>query len=442
MNFDGLVGPTHNHAGLSLDNRASRASGAQTSSPRAAAHEGLAKMGALVALGVPQAVLPPHERPHLPTLRRLGFSGTDARVLARAGREAPGLLAACSSASAMWAANAATVAPSCDSADGRVHITPANLVANAHRAIEAATTHRVLGRIFADAERFVVHEPLPATPGLADEGAANHVRLGPPGAPGVHLFVHAGDVARPGSPVRGRQAREASRAVARLHGLDPAGVVDARQASVAVAAGAFHNDVVAVGHRDLLLVHEHALDSQAAVLGAVSAAFARRCDRPLRTLVIADREVGLDDAVRSYLLNAQLVSDPEGRTVLVVPQECREVGSVAAWLDRQEADPTGAIDRVEVVAVRQSMRNGGGPACLRLCVPLTAGERAAVAPGVIVDDALLDALGRWVDRHHRERLEPADLADPQLLEESRSALDALTAILGLGDLYDFQGATR
>ncbi len=443
VNFDGLVGPTHNYAGLSSDNRASRSSAFETSNPRAAAHEGIAKMRTLTALGVAQAVLPPHERPHVLTLRRLGFSGTDAQVLAGAARDAPELLAACSSASAMWAANAATVAPSADAADGRVHITPANLTAYVHRAIEAATTHRVLERIFSDGSRFAVHAPLLSTPSLSDEGAANHVRLGAPDGLGVHLFVHGHNGTR-SEPTRSRprQALEASRAVARLHLLDPSRVVEARQAPMAVDAGAFHNDVVAVGHRDVLLCHEHALEAQPHELARLSAAFGRHLDRALRMLVVPDREVTLDDAVRSYLFNGQLVSDPAGKTVLVVPEECREVASVGDWLERQEADPASPIDRVAVVGVRQSMRNGGGPACLRLCVPLTADERAALAPGVIADDALLESLGAWVDRHYRDRLVPADLADPQLLEESRAALDTLTGILGLGVVYEFQGPAR
>lgn len=440
VNFDGLVGPTHNYAGLSLDNRASRSSRSEVSDPRAAAHEGLAKMRALMALGVPQAVLPPHERPHLPTLRRVGFAGSDAQVLARAAREAPGLLAACSSASSMWAANAATVAPSADTGDGRVHLTPANLTANLHRAIETPTTHRVLRRIFADPSRFVVHEPLPATSGLADEGAANHVRLGPAAGPGIHLFVHARGDGRP-APGRlpGRQALEASRALARLHALDPARTVHARQEPAAIDAGAFHNDVVGVGHRDLLLCHERALVDQTGVLAELSAVFAQHLGGTLRVLVVPEKEVGLEDAVRSYLLNAQLVSDRSGAMTLVVPEQCREVPSVAAWLARQEADPAGPIERVGVVAVGQSMRNGGGPACLRLCAPLTADERAALGAPVVADDALLDTLGAWIDRHHRDRLAPADLADPQLLEESRAALDDLTGILGLGAVYPFQG---
>ncbi len=420
LNLDGLVGPTHNYAGLSADNVASRASRARPSNPAAAALQGIAKMRALVGLGVPQGVLPPHERPHLPTLRRLGFGGSDARILRTAARDAPELLAVCSSASAMWAANAATVTPSADAPDGLLHLTPANLLTHPHRAIEAPTTRRVLGAIFADPSRFVVHDPMPATPRFADEGAANHVRLGPAGGPARHLLVHGG-----------RQSEEASRAVARRHGLDGGAAVFARQHPEALAAGAFHNDVVMVGHRDVLLAHERALADQAEALRALGAT---------RTLVVPDAEVPLADAVASYLFNGQLVSDSRGRVTLIVPAECRVVSSVAAWLDRHEADPGSPIERVEVVEVRQSMRNGGGPACLRLVVPVTEDERAAMLPSALVDPARLDALEAWVGRHHRDRLAPADLADPALLDESRAALDDLTGLLGLGSVYEFQGA--
>jgi succinylarginine dihydrolase len=421
LNLDGLVGPTHNYAGLSADNVASRASRARISDPRAAAHQGIAKMRALLDLGVPQGVLPPHERPHVRTLRRLGFAGDDARVLAAAAREAPELLAVCASASAMWAANAATVAPSADAADGRLHLTPANLVTHAHRAIEPPTTARVLRAIFADGARFVVHQPLPATPPFADEGAANHVRLAVPGGPAVHLFVHGG-----------RQAEDASRALARGHRLDRCAVRHAAQQPEAVAAGAFHNDVVMVGHRDVLLCHERALADQPAALASLGAG--------VRAAVVPDAEVPLADAVASYLFNGQLVSDAAGHVTLVVPTECREVASVAGWLERAVADPAIPIERVVVVEVRQSMQNGGGPACLRLVVPVTEAERAAIAPRALVDAARLDELEAWVDRHHRDRLGPSDLADPALLDESRAALDELTALLGLGSVFEFQGA--
>ncbi|MDP8915834.1 MAG: N-succinylarginine dihydrolase, partial [Pseudomonadota bacterium] len=189
-NADGLVGPTHSYAGLSPGNLASEANRGEVSNPRAAVVEGLAKMRLLADLGLPQFVLAPHERPHVGFLRAVGFAGSDAAVVERAWREAPLLASAASSASAMWAANAATVTPSADSGDGRVHLTPANLLSNLHRSLEAAQTTRALRTLFPDPDGFAVHDPLPAQPHHSDEGAANHVRLAAEqGAPGVELFV-------------------------------------------------------------------------------------------------------------------------------------------------------------------------------------------------------------------------------------------------------------
>src|SRR4249920_4113644 len=171
INFDGIPGPSHNYSGLAEGNLASEKHAHRVANPQAAALQGLAKMRALAARGYAQAVLPPHERPAVDALRALGFVGTDAAIIATAARDAPRLLAACSSAAAMWVANAATVSPSADTGDGRVHLTPANLVSYFHRSLEAATTTRVLRAIFADAKHFTVHDPLPAAPQLSDEGA-------------------------------------------------------------------------------------------------------------------------------------------------------------------------------------------------------------------------------------------------------------------------------
>src|SRR5687768_11173563 len=176
VNFDGLVGPTHNYAGLSYGNVASMSHKRSVSSPRQAALQGLAKMKFLADLGVKQAVLPPHPRPDIAALRRIGFTGSDADVLAKVQREDPVLLAAVSSSSSMWAANAATVSPSADTSDGRMHFTPANLVSLFHRSLEAPTTAAVLRAIFNDEKHFAHHPPLPATMHFSDEGAANHTR--------------------------------------------------------------------------------------------------------------------------------------------------------------------------------------------------------------------------------------------------------------------------
>ncbi|WP_297351261.1 N-succinylarginine dihydrolase, partial [Paraburkholderia sp.] len=222
-NFDGLVGPTHNYAGLSFGNVASQNNEKSVANPKAAAKQGLRKMKQLADLGFHQGVLPPQERPSMRLLRELGFSGDDATVIARVARDAPELLAAASSASAMWTANAATVSPSADTEDGRVHFTPANLCSKLHRAIEHESTRRTLRAIFADRDRFEVHEALPGTPALGDEGAANHTRFcAEYGTQGVEFFVYGRSEYRRGpEPKRypARQTFEASRAVAQRHGL-------------------------------------------------------------------------------------------------------------------------------------------------------------------------------------------------------------------------------
>jgi succinylarginine dihydrolase len=441
-NFDGLVGPTHNYAGLALGNMAAARNAEQPSDPRGAALQGLAKMKALADLGLAQGVLPPQERPHLPSLKRLGFSGKDAEVLRKAHREAPALLAAMASASSMWTANAATVSPSADTADRRVHFTPANLATHLHRAIEPETTAHALRAIFLGEKHFAHHESLPATPQMGDEGAANHTRLCCEyGKPGLELFVYgaAGETGPRPAKYPARQTLAASQAVARLHQLNSARCHYAQQNPEIIDQGAFHNDVVAVGNREALLYHQNAfLDAPALRDWLRRGLEAMGSLREPALMEITAAEVPVAEAVDSYLFNSQLVCPPDGAMWLIAAHECEEHPRVWAAIQRLVADSANPIAGVKVFDLRQSMRNGGGPACLRLRVVLTAGEQAAVNPRVWLDEVLYAKLSAWVQKHYRDRVVLADLADPALLEESRAALDALTGILGLGSLYDFQ----
>jgi len=438
INFDGLPGPTHNYSGLATGNLASERFKTHASNPRAAALQGLAKMKALADRGFAQGVLPPHERPDLPALRALGFVGSDAQVLARAVRESPQLLAACSSAAAMWVANAATVSPSADTADSRVHFTPANLAAHFHRALEAPTTTRVLRAIFADAKYFAVHDALPATREFGDEGAANHTRFATdPDAAGIEFFVYgrAGFDASLPTPTRfaARQTREASEAIARRHGLAPERTLYAQQRPDAIDAGVFHNDVVAVGSGPALFCHERSYVEQ----GAVLATLAKAIGREFAPIVVREDEVSLDRAVTTYLFNSQLLARGEGGFLLVAPSECAEDIAVATLLERLVSSG-GPIREVLTFDLKQSMQNGGGPACLRLRVALTAAERDAIRARIWLDNSLHIELIDWVTRHYRDRLVPADLADPALLDESRRSLDELSRLLRLGSIYPFQ----
>ncbi|MEN4828568.1 N-succinylarginine dihydrolase [Pseudomonas sp. P39-UII1] len=441
VNFDGLVGPTHNYGGLSYGNVASQSNSQQGSSPREAARQGLAKMKALADMGFKQGVLAPQERPDVAALRRLGFSGSDAEVIQRAAKEAMPLLVASCSASSMWVANAATVSPSADTADGRVHFTAANLNCKYHRSIEHPTTSRVLAAMFDNDRHFAHHPALPAVAQFGDEGAANHTRFCRSyGEAGVEFFVYGRSAfdSRYPAPQKypARQTLEASQAVARLHGLSDDGVVYAQQNPAVIDQGVFHNDVIAVGNGEVLFYHEDAFLETDAVLGQLQAKLASKGGN-FQAIRVPRAKVAVEDAVRSYLFNSQLLSREDGSMLLVVPEECRNNERVWAYL-QQLASQGGAVQEVKVFDLKQSMQNGGGPACLRLRVALKESELAVVNPGVIMTAPLYDTLLQWVDKHYRDRLGEADLADPQLLVECRTALDELTQILKLGSVYPFQ----
>lgn len=436
-NADGLIGPTHSYAGLSPGNLASSLNKGEASNPRAAVLQGLDKMKRLADLGLPQFVLPPHERPDIPLLRSLGFTGSDAGVLEQAWKDAPSFAAAACSASPMWAANAATVTPSADSADGRVHFTPANLHTNLHRSLEHEQTRRSLDALFLDTDRFAVHDALPAVAHLADEGAANHVRLcAEHGEPGVNLLVWGRDGFEAwDGPYPARQTRQASEAIVRRHGAQ--GPVLAQQSRAAIAGGTFHNDVVCVGALDTLFFHDLAFEDTAATKAAIRHAATGLFDPVF--VEVSSADLPLADAIASYLFNSMLIRIPgQDRLTLICPTETRDnprshgvaLGLVAS---------NGPIGAVEYVDVRQSMRNGGGPACLRLRVVLTETELAATNPAMRMTETLHARLSIWAATWYRDTLAPADLADPALIDEGRDALDELTGILTLGRaFYPFQ----
>lgn len=428
LHLEGLPGPTHNYGGLAPGNVASEQHRGTVAHPREAALQSLRLMRWMVHAGIPNAILPPLPRPDLTFLQRLGCGGptpTTATTLAAAD---PAMLTRAYATASMWTANAATVAASAETRDGRVHLVTANLVTQLHRALEAAYTDSLLRRIFGDARYFAVHGPLPSHPLLGDEGAANHTRLvGIDGLP-YHLFVYGQAESGP-RPMRhpARQTLAASQAVARLLQLDPARTLFVQQHPDAIDAGVFHNDVICVGSEDLLLVHQGAFLDQDAVLATL-----RQQVPGLFLWEVDATDVSLAQAVQTYLFNSRLLRLPDGRWHLVAPSACEAEPAVAQLLAAAVADANHPLAAVSYHDLRQSMQNGGGPACLRLRVPLTAVELAAVHPGVRLNDAKVDALEHWVRRHYRETLTPADLAEVALAEEAAAAHAALWELLQLG----------
>ena len=431
VNFDGLVGPTHNYAGLSFGNLASTRNREAVSNPRAAALQGLEKMKLLLDLGITQGVIPPQPRPHMPALRRLGFTGTDAQVLDKAWKKAPDLFSACCSASPMWTANAATVAPSSDTVEGKLTFTPANLLANFHRSIEVDSTRKILQAIFADPQHFQINDALPGFAGLSDEGAANHMRLcGDDNGNGLHIFVYGAENHRPG-PISqrfpARQTLAASRAVARLNDLREDRVIFVRQNPEAIDAGVFHNDVIAVSHHTLLLCHERAFVNQSQVLSSLRSL---QSDTPLQIIQIRDSELPLEQAVSSYLFNSQIVTTPSGQDWLILPSECGENEKIKAVLDRIQSEYP-KLQGYHFVDVRQSMRNGGGPACLRLRVMMNKQEIHALNERALLTPQRYQQLKDHISATYPDRLQLEDLRDGSLCEKLRDSVRTLYALLGL-----------
>ncbi len=420
VNFDGIVGPTHNYAGLSLGNLASSANAGATSAPRLAALQGIAKMRQLMRMGLKQGVFFPHARPNVAWLHALGFDGSDPEVLAAAWTEDPALVATAMSASAMWTANAGTVSPSADTRDGLCHLSVANLSTMPHRASEAIQTERQLRLAFTDPRYFRVHAPVPSA--FGDEGAANFMRLASAaGGPAVEMFVY-GEGHAGGFP--SRQHRVASEAVARRHGLDPTHTMMVRQSDAAIAAGAFHNDVVAVANGHVLFAHEQAFADPRGLYAAL-----RRLVPDATIIEVPADRVSLDTAIRSYLFNSQLVTLPSGGMALVLPAEARESADVWGWLKEMVAG-NGPIRQLEIVDVRESMRNGGGPACLRLRVQVEPDALAAIDPRFLLDEPACRRIEDVIARAWPEAIAPENLGDPRLWERCARARAALTTSLG------------
>ena len=408
INFDGLIGPSHNYAGLSLGNLASAKNAGGTSQPRSAALQGIAKMRANIALGLTQGVFLPQSRPDRAWLASLGCAPETAPA---------GLLANALSASSMWAENAATVSPAADTEDGTCHLSVANLQTMPHRSHEWQGTLAQLRLAFAN-PAFTVHGPIPAP--FGDEGAANHMRLSAAHeAPGVEIFVYGVT----GGPFPARQHIEASRSVARLHGVSRALFV--QQSEEAIAAGAFHNDVVAVANERVLFAHELAFADKDSFYRDLRALLPQ-----VEIVEVPTAAVSLSDAIQSYLFNAQLVTLPNGGMALILPTEAQDNSRVWRWLSDMVAG-NGPIRQLIPVDVRQSMANGGGPACLRLRVVC---DPATVDPRFLVDNAALDRIEEIVATHWPEAIEPGQLADPELWHQIGQARASLLMALDLGEL--------
>ncbi len=421
VQVDTIVGPTHYYGGLSYGNVASMTSRLHASNPKLAALQGLEKMKQVYELGVCQLILPPQQRPQVAMLKSLGFTGSEQDVIEAAYKKAPDLLIQCSSQSAMWTANAATVSPSCDTEDAKVHITCANLSSNLHRSLEAQPREEVFRQVFYNPRYFVHHTPLPCTQDLADEGAANHTRFSG-SKKGVHFFVYGRNGIKTAHLYPARQTRLASEAIARQHGLDPKRVVFAQQNPKVIDLGVFHNDVIAVGHENLFFFHEDAYVNTQKVLSELLS------KSHLNVVCVRRKDLSVEEAVKSYIFNSQFLTLQDGSTILICPTEVEKCHRAKTIVESRLP-----VDRVYYLPLHQSMKNGGGPACLRLRMPLTDEEIGSILPSVIFTPALYRKLKTIIIEEYPDSYKPQNLLLPAFRKACQKAVKKITTLLGIND---------
>ena len=433
INFDGLIGPTHNYAGLSQGNLASQKHLNKTSNPKAAALQGLDKMRLIMDQGIPQGFFLPHERPHLKTLRALGFGGTDEEIINRAAKQNPILLKNVYSASSMWAANAATFSPSIDSYDQNIHITPANLNTMFHRSIEHEFTQTQLELMFGGVA--IVHDPIENISGYGDEGAANHLRVSEQHLKsGFQIFVYGSSAFEVHQGMITRQAEEISKAVSIMHQLDPDRVLFLKQNEQAINAGSFHNDIVSLANEEVFIFHQEAFADRVELERILH--HLKDHVKGFHPIEILSKDISLDDLVSSYLLNSQLITVKNNEMMMLLPEEVQNHSNCMRWLE--EIKSSSPIKHIEFVDIRQSMMNGGGPACLRFKITVNNNEFNQINEKFLLTPKKLMDLRALVTKYYRDKLNPADLLDNNLVQESYRFLDELTQLLDLGNIYDFQ----
>lgn len=448
LQVDSLVGPTHHYSGMSFGNLHAERSKGRISNPKKAFMECLDKAKLVSDLGVPQLIFPPHERPHLRTLRRLGFRGYDCDIIKRAYERDPTILYSVSAPSYMWMANAATVTPACDSFDGRLHITPANLVQNFHRSIEAPFNQEMFSLIFGKVA--AVHDFLPSNQIFGDEGAANHQRFTPRHPSlnmdelrhhGIHLFAYGREGGALDQSLAhrypARQSLPASITVARLHGLREDMVIFANQHPWAIGAGVFHNDVISASCNNFWFLHEYAYTNTEFVLNEVRGKLEALGGGPSVQLV-KESELSLHDAELTYIFNSQIVELETLGQIIIAAKSVEEHDGARKILEDLSANDACSVKKVLYVDVGESLANGGGPACLRLRVPIRESELQNLYGNVYLTPKLYLELRAVGEKYYRDQLSLSHLRDGELLRESHQVLDEFSKILGLGNIYDFQ----
>ena len=319
-----------------------------------------------------------------------------------------------------------------DNIDNAIHITVANLNSMMHRSIEPKFTYKMLKRILN--KKVNINKSLLNLPNIGDEGAANHIRIAERhNVPGYQIFVYSSENISHAKTIE-RQSLIGSKLIARKNCVEDQRVFYLQQSNRAIRYGSFHNDIVSTANENIFIYHEEAFESTQEL--KVILAKLKKLVPNFKPIKILNSEIDLQTIVSSYLLNSQLISLPSGGMMFLLPSEVKQYPNCMQWLEKISAEEE--IKKIKFIDVKQSMRNGGGPACLRLRMIFNENEISSVNKNFLLDDNKIDLLTNLIENKYRDRLQPDDLLDPNLADESLEILDALTKIFKTGSIYNFQ----
>jgi succinylarginine dihydrolase len=437
FNIDGLIGPTHHFGGLGVGNVASETNRNKIAHPKAAALEGLSKMRKLHELGIPQFYLPPPVRPNCRWMEAMGFRTNDPSDWRHCASQFPSLFSSSLSSSFMWMANAATCSSSVDTIDGLGRIVIANLAASLHRGQENLERHAQLRRLFQHVSTIEVIEALPSLVPLRDEGAANGMRFwNPTNHQGIYVFAFGernSNTTQTATPAKesvhphvypSRQTSLASQLVARSLRIRDSRSLFVQQHPKAIDAGVFHNDVIATSHENFLFVHESAYVDQCNQLDRISETFRNQCGGKLGILVVTEEELSLSEAVSTYLFNSQIVTRSDGSWCMLCPIECLNSPAAVQVLRRVQHQES-RLGAIEFVSLKESMANGGGPACLRLRAYASDADIERIPFGARIHDDSLAFLERVITSEYPDSVHLDDFLDLTLVNHGIRISEAI-----------------
>ncbi len=405
---DGIIGPTYHYGGMAVGNVLSQAHKHQESYPKKAALEGLEKMNQVRQLGCLQYVLPPLCKDVDRLLSLWGYEQGDMTSRLKAlGYAHPYYLSALFSGASAWVANSCHITPSCDALDGICHITPANLVSCFHRHLDVDGYRDFLHQLFLNDELFQIYDPLPVV--YTDEGMANTIRLSGGNELGLYLHVYGKTLSqRFTRTFPARQTKEAFDRICYTHKRQDS--MDIQQSPFAIDAGVFHNDVIAFGSHNLLVLHEHAFDNQVDVLNSITDRYQSKYGEPLHVYEVSNEVLSLDEAVHTYFFNSQLILVEKNTFHLLIPSRAMSHSGVKKSLKRL-SKLKGLSITVHEVSCEESIKNGGGPACLRFFSVLNKAEHKAINSKFLLTDEMYEQWFQFIQTHYPDTLSFDDLKD-------------------------------